>query len=144
MPDQQKTKKAMLTELESIKGLLLLDEFDIPVLDEVFNKKNEGQTNSQTPVTDNQTHALSSKPAVKEQENPFLPQHIRKKLRGNQSQEFQIQSNNPQDITNLLVASIMPQLERLLRQRLSALSKEQIDTLTRSSAKKNAAHEDKK
>lgn len=152
MPNQKKTKKDMLSELESIKGLLLLDEVDIPVLEEVIEGDDNAisashQVELEPKVTEKLTveQTLNTEksrtqefPQLETEENPFLPKHIRSRLRGNQSSNIADDATNtdPTHITNLLVASIMPQLERLLRQRLATLTKEQIDTLLNIPAKR--------
>ncbi|MDO3386301.1 hypothetical protein QWI17_10670 [Gilvimarinus sp. SDUM040013] len=68
-------------------------------------------------------------------ENPFLPQHIRARLRGNRAGDFALQDTiQPREYTrgqlvNELIDSVMPDIEDTLRLKLAAMSDEQIKKL---------------
>lgn len=68
-------------------------------------------------------------------ENPFLPQHIRERLRGNRAGEFagaaplSPREYNRGQLVNELIDSVMPELESALRLKLAAMSDEQIKKL---------------
>lgn len=232
--NKAKTKSAMLSELESIKGLLLEDD-DIPILQEVIdqqvdsadlNIEHENSANFDEDLDLDELHPdtepappkvatqPSAKPAtriiVEQQpdffssihdadtaeelldslddleektsritapknqadnlksnrpslakplgENPFLPQHIRERLHGNNppplfasetarkiattsrpiTQLGSTQSrltnrpNSPQqELIDSIVAKVMPEIEKELRQRLESMSRSMLDELNR-------------
>lgn len=225
--DKSKTKSAMLSELESIKGLLL-EEDDIPILQEVIEPrvsapstsshlstpitpddksaaaKNQIDEKSETQVPETRviveqqqdffdaeddalaggedlleslddleakTAALTHKPGDNNRmgarpnlakatgENPFLPEHIRARLHGNNPPPLfaaeaarkiagsarpitQLGNLQPrstlskatsiqQDIIDSIVARMMPEMEKELRQRLETLSKNILEELNK-------------
>lgn len=200
-----KTKAAMLLELESIKGLLL-DEDDIPILQEIMPvvtathvpKESAVQPNPIALLTSDQQdffstpaisdiapqlqntlddldaaieNNISNRPSHEKNknlinrptlakasgENPFLPEHIRSRLHGNnppplfafETAQKIARSNRPtqllgntqnnalltkpvthqQELINELIESILPELERELRERLEMMSKEMLEIL---------------
>jgi len=210
--DKSKTKSAMLSELESIKGLLLEDD-DIPILQEVieppaqshpsdseakaaarviveqqqdfFNADDElsdvdedlldtGEDllDSLDDLEEKTTQLTTSKPQENFRqaitrptipkatgENPFLPEHIRARLHGNNppplfaaeaarkiagsarpvTQLGNLQPRNQtsrpnsmqQDIIDSVIARMMPEIEKELRQRLETMSKAMLDELNK-------------
>jgi len=91
-------------------------------------------------------------------ENPFLPQHIRERLHGNNppplfaseaarkiaitsrpvtqlgstQSRFSNRTNNPQqDLIDSILAKVMPEIEKELRQRLESMSRSMLDELNR-------------
>ncbi|MDO6746061.1 hypothetical protein [Gilvimarinus sp. 1_MG-2023] len=69
-------------------------------------------------------------------ENPFLPQHIRERLQGNRSAEFQAMANatqprtyNRSQLVNELIETVLPEVESTLRLKIAAMSEEQIRKL---------------
>jgi hypothetical protein len=167
----QKTKGEILLELESIKGLLL-EEDDIPILQEVDHhhhpellkednkelpKKPAQPGGTQTSIfdeledipiitdlvaVDSQTHNQSMPKALGE--NPFLPQHIRERLHGNNPPpifDFDLtqKSNNNlkpkshienrHDLVNDLVKRYLPQIEQELRLKLLAMTEDELKKL---------------
>ncbi|MCP8898754.1 hypothetical protein [Gilvimarinus xylanilyticus] len=134
--ESEKTKTQLLSELESIQGLLL---DDIPLLNEVIERVPETDNPSPWQGTDNeqnQTPPQESKPftAKARGENPFLPQHIRERLKGYQGQESTAAAEanthpRQQDLIDELVRSVMPQLEAELRLKLAALSHDSLQQL---------------
>jgi hypothetical protein len=227
--DKAKTKSAMLSELESIKGLLLEDD-DIPILQEVIEQQaaSESQVSDadfdedlhfdevpSAPAVATRAAAEPAKPAarviVEQQqdffssiqdadtaeelldslddleaktsritaqktafenskagrpslakpmgENPFLPQHIRDRLHGNNppplfasetarkiattskpvTQLGNTQSrfaghrptSSQQELIDSIVAKVLPEIEKELRQRLESMSRSILDELNR-------------
>lgn len=239
--NKAKTKSAMLSELESIKGLLLEDD-DIPILQEVIDHQTDnvstGLDSQQSADFDNESSAdfdedlhfdepladeltpakvatdPMTKPAtrviVEQQrdffssihdadtaeelldslddleektsritaqksladnlksnrpqlakplgENPFLPQHIRERLHGNnppplfasetarkiattsrpvtqlgstQSRFANRPTNPQQELIDNILAKVMPEIEKELRQRLESMSRSMLDELNR-------------
>lgn len=203
--NNNKTKTAMLTELESIKGLLQ-EEDDIPILQEVIDadpaanlsQRSLGAAPAARAITEQQqdffappssgdnsadllaslndleaktavitagkAHAEAAKPARPSLakatgENPFLPEHIRARLHGNnppplfaaeaakkiarssrpttQLGSFSMRSqpehshSAQQDIIDSIIARIMPELELELRERLELMSREMLDELNK-------------
>jgi hypothetical protein len=167
----QKTKGEILSELESIKGLLL-EEDDIPILQEVDHHHHpEGLKNTprdlpkkpaqaggtQTSIFDeiedipvitdlatgdshNHNHAMPKAAG----ENPFLPQHIRERLHGNNPPplfDFDLSQkttttlkskthiDNRHDLVNDLVKRYLPQIEQELRLKLLAMTEEELKKL---------------
>lgn len=205
--DKSKTKSAMLSELESIKGLLLEDD-DIPILQEVIEpqvadlpdplepditlasriiveqqqdffvadddeldtgedlldslddlEEKTGQLTQNKSADINKPSASRPNLTKASGENPFLPEHIRARLHGNNpppsfaaatarkiagsarpvTQLGNLQAREPanrsanmqQDIIDSIVARMMPEMEKELRQRLEALSKAMLDELNK-------------
>jgi len=230
--NKAKTKSAMLSELESIKGLLLEDD-DIPILQEVIDQQAQVESadthEEQSADFDEDLHFdepplnqpaspaksiadLANKSAarviVEQQqdffssihdadtaeelldsldhleektsritaqksdnlkshrpqlakplgENPFLPQHIRERLHGNNppplfasetarkiattsrpvtqlgstQSRFSSRPTNPQqELIDSIVAKVMPEIEKELRQRLESMSRSMLDELNR-------------
>lgn len=69
-------------------------------------------------------------------ENPFLPQHIRERLRGNRAGDFPASMYTPKagaytrkQLVDELVDSLLPEIEQALRLKLAGMSDEQIKGL---------------
>lgn len=86
------TKDTLLEELESIKGLLLEPEDDIPVLHEVIESiepleqgapRQSSLFTTNIPAGRTAPHPRRPAPTKASGENPFLPAHIRARLHGN-------------------------------------------------------------
>ncbi len=182
--EKEKTKTELLSELESIQGLLL---DDIPLLNEVINKTEAGVKLNKSA----KPHVLHSAPSLQGSEeenyeldlgsapsdgsennltmesqqalfslhgydadipqsktnaqtttikavgeNPFLPQHIRERLKGNRAAEFAPNATDPIDSQSALIEelinSVMPQLEAQLRLKLTNMTDEQLQQLLQS------------
>ncbi len=166
----QKTKGEILSELESIKGLLL-EEDDIPILQEIdphhhpelqkeinnepFKKPSQlGGTQTSifdeiddipiitdVAVLDSTSHHTMPKAVG---ENPFLLQHIRERLHGNnpppifdidltQKMNNHLKSKphteNRHDLVNELVKRYLPQIEQELRLKLLAMTEDELKKL---------------
>ena len=210
--DTSKTKSAMLSELESIKGLLLEDD-DIPILQEVieppararppeseakhtarllveeqqdFFHSGDTPADADEELPDTSEDLLDSLDDLEEKtaqfgtgkpqenyrptanrvsmpkatgENPFLPEHIRARLHGNNppplfatetakkiagsarpvTQLGSLQERSKigraigtqQDIIDSIIARMMPEIEKELRQRLEAMSKNMLDEMNK-------------
>lgn len=229
--NKAKTKSAMLSELESIKGLLLEDD-DIPILQEVIDHHADDRTTDfhqdqdtdfdedlhfdepePTPAArmlNEQGNKTSARVIVEQQqdffssiqdadtaeelldslddleaktsritaqksqadllksnrpqlakplgENPFLPQHIRERLHGNnppplfasetarkiatssrpitqlgstQSRLSSRTGNPQQELIDSIVTKVMPEIEKELRQRLESMTRNMLDELNR-------------
>ncbi len=175
MANSNKTKAEILQELESIKGLLL-EEDDIPILQAIDHSFNEEVSapltkHSHNPsVLPGQTSLFGDEPGIAQPqpalqvkplpghlhtprplakasgENPFLPQHIRERLHGNNppplfeyetakkilnsTKNISHKINKPrQALVDEVLDSLMPQIERELRHRLFALSVEDLEKL---------------
>lgn len=176
MANTNKTKAEILQELESIKGLLLeeddipilhtIDETHPPeTIDEIYPPA----TDEAAPYVPTSNPAVIStlptdptlldttqtgiaqtdtaRPVTKANgENPFLPQHIRERLRGNNppplfeyvtakkiisaTKNIANKINKPrQTLVDEVIHSVMPQIETELRQRLFAMSLEDLEKL---------------
>lgn len=159
----KKTKSDILLELESIKGLLL-EEDDIPILQEVdhhhhsethpqSSQKNTQPSGTQTSmfdeledipiITDIASDIHRNTPKAMG-ENPFLPQHIRERLHGNNpppifdsdlSQKMhnnlkpKSHTENRHDLVNDLVKRYLPQIEQDLRLKLLAMTEDELKRL---------------
>jgi hypothetical protein len=177
MGDTTKTKAAMLNELESIKGLLLAAD-DIPILqEEVFEASAAASTKTRFEEQQDFFHAHShshlnqhpeshktssaERPQLAKAmgENPFLPEHIRARLHGNnppplfaaETAHKIAHSSSPsrqlgntfsaassaraqhqqQDIIDSIIAKLLPEIEQELRARLEQMSKHLLDELQR-------------
>ncbi|WP_020209372.1 hypothetical protein [Gilvimarinus chinensis] len=90
---------------------------------------------NETPDTYNHPSSLPSTSKAMG-ENPFLPQHIRERLKGNRAAEFALSPNSPVDtqseLIDELINSVMPQLEAQLRLKLSGMTEEQLQQLLKS------------
>lgn len=163
-----KTKGEILSELESIKGLLV-EEDDIPILQEVelqdfdpialpFRKPGGTQASMFDDLLEEITplpldQALHPSPAPTRPvpkaagENPFLPQHIRDRLQGNNPPPFfdfdmsqkinhayktigKASYENRHDLVNDLIKRYLPQIEQDLRLKLLAMTEEELKKLT--------------
>lgn len=165
----QKTKGEILSELESIKGLLL-EEDEIPILQEVDHHhqhhpephnptsliKPAQPGGTQTTIFDaleeiplitdiddaHQAHNHSMPKAIGE--NPFLPQHIRERLHGNNPPpifDFDLtqkmnntlkpksHTENRHDLVNDLIKRYLPQIEQDLRLKLLAMTEDELKKL---------------
>lgn len=144
------TKDTLLDELESIRGLLD-DEDEIPVLNEVIESIEPvtGEAERRPPPLspDSPRRAgAGRRPAPARRasgENPFLPAHIRARLHGNrppaamsapapEPTRKQEGTESPPDREALLdevVDACLPEVRNRLRQRLEALSPEQLRAL---------------
>jgi hypothetical protein len=176
MAQTNKTKAEILLELESLKGLLLeQDEIPIlqeiseqDAYQEVllhledypdFHEASPsaaaqaslfdatGAHNSSESNYHQHNPATSARPQVKATgENPFLPQHIRERLKGSNppplfeyetakkiisaTKDVQNKINKPrQHLIDQVIYSIMPQVESELRHRLFAMSLEDLEEL---------------
>ncbi len=162
----QKTRGEILSELESIKGLLL-EEDDIPILQEVDHLASIKQPLSQSPnkpaqpggtqtsifdeidkiplITEIATLEPTKPPMPKAiGENPFLPQHIRERLHGNNPPpifDFDMPQKTPSgltskahtenrhDLVNNLINRYLPQIEQELRLKLLAMTEDELKKL---------------
>ncbi|UTF60891.1 hypothetical protein [Gilvimarinus sp. DA14] len=192
--EKEQTKTELLSELESIQGLLL---DDIPLLNEVIDKAETGTRVQVSSATDAQPYSSESVQGSEEQnyeldlgtaptltpqqdspdygdqpatnprpestldnqqplfalaqssvdssrephtastkamgENPFLPQHIRERLKGNRAAEFSqlsaSQAMSQNALVEELIQSVMPQLEAQLRLKLSSMTEDQLQHL---------------
>lgn len=179
MTNTRKTKAEMLQELESLKGLLLEDE-DIPILqleddemaqpiathpsvlpgqgslfDEPARPSSSTAKNippiNVPPAKPMTTGVTTSRIPVKPSgENPFLPQHIRQRLHGNNppplfeyeaikkintaTRQLQAKTGSPrQQLIEDVITGLMPQIETEIRHRLFAMSTEELEQLLLSS-----------
>lgn len=161
------TKDTLLEELESIKGLLLEPDDDIPVLHEVIESiepLEQGAPRQSSLFTTNipagRTAPSPRRPAPTKAsgENPFLPAHIRARLHGNRPPPgFDSESApardtapvsdkapvpdktksptrsatdiNREQLVDELLSELQPLLEAQLRDKLNALSQEQLRQL---------------
>lgn len=175
MANSNKTKAEILQELESIKGLLL-EEDDIPILQAIDQSVRDespapesiqvnnpsvlpGQTSlfGDDPAQERQQPFMQANPLQTPQnttrplakasgENPFLPQHIRERLHGNNppplfeyetakkilnsTKHIAHKINKPrQALVDEVLGSLMPLIERELRHRLFAMSVEDLEKL---------------
>jgi hypothetical protein len=181
MANTHKTKAEILQELESIKGLLLEEEEDIPLLHSemydniqpatpgagiqpphpalpgqgsLFEDSQANKTSSSKnippisippskTVTNTNIDRTPSKPSG---ENPFLPQHIRERLHGNNppplfeyeaaqkiataTKQTPYKTNTSrQQLIEDVINSLIPQIETELRHRLFAMSPEDLEQL---------------
>lgn len=157
----QKTKGEILSELESIKDLLI-EEDDIPILQEVhLHSEHSLPTKSPTRVPGGTQTSLfdeltSDIPTITELahtdtdlrnipkamgENPFLPQHIRARLHGNNPPPvFDLSAatsttkstgkiETRQDLINELMKKILPQIEQELRLKLLTMTEDELRKL---------------
>lgn len=144
------TKSSLLDELESIKDLLV-DEDDIPILQEVIESFEPVSSNSprqnalfpEEPLTERKRQR-TPQPTRATGENPFLPAHIRERLQGNQppplldTRDFAepAPKENPgaansapspltrSSLINALMDELRPELEARLRESLESLSQD--------------------
>lgn len=162
-----KTKGEILSELESIKGLLI-EEDDIPILQEIEHQDfdpidlpYQTKTGTQTSIFDDLLEEItplplhpgayhspqsSHRPVPKAMgENPFLPQHIRDRLQGNNpppifdfdmsqqiSNAYKIGKSYPEnrhDLVNDLIKRYLPQIEQELRLKLLAMTEDELKKL---------------
>lgn len=147
-------KNALLDELESIKGLLV-DEDDIPILQEVIESIEplEPDTPRQSSLfTDRgrpSPQARPPRPTRASGENPFLPEHIRARLQGGQPAMDSFFEDAPhkapstrtpapteadipvdrEALINTVVEECLPELEAKLRERLEQYSRETLQQL---------------
>lgn len=167
---REKTRSELLDELESIQGLL--DDNDIPVLQEVIDQLEKRHNNALGQHEENYeldldgttdfnamagaepalakaagTSTNEHQQAVKDQqnstahptvsaqgENPFLPQHIRSRLRGNRAGDFSIEASDikntaRQQLIDEVITDLLPQLKATLRTKLSVLTDAQLHAL---------------
>lgn len=162
----QKTKGEILSELESIKDLLI-EEDDIPILQEVHlvdhkiadqasvtnhasPAKTPGGTQTsifdeldEIPVITDITSDTSQQRSIPKAmgENPFLPQHIRARLHGNNPPpifDFSTTSSTTKsngkietrhDLINELVKKFLPQIEQELRLKLLTMTEDELRKL---------------
>ncbi len=168
----QKTKGEILSELESIKDLLI-EEDDIPILQEVHlvdhkiadqasvtdhasvtNQASPAKTPGGTQtsifdeldeipvITDITSDTLQQRSIPKAMgENPFLPQHIRARLHGNNPPPvFDLSAatsttkstgkiETRQDLINELVKKFLPQIEQELRLKLLTMTEDELRKL---------------
>jgi hypothetical protein len=161
----QKTKGEILSELESIKDLLI-EEDDIPILQEVHlvdrkitdhasitdypTTKMPGGTQTSifdeldeipviTDITSDASQHRSTPKALGE--NPFLPQHIRARLHGNNPPpifDFSATSTATKstgkietrhDLINELLKKFLPQIEQELRLKLLTMTEDELRRL---------------
>lgn len=154
MTNTRKTKTEILQELESIKHLLQESE-DIPLLQEAFNPQgvnpqalpgqgylfDEPQSAAADAIPSSTLSAMQN-PRAKAKaigENPFLPQHIRDRLQGNNppplfnENTLALPSNasgkSRLQLINELMTQLQPTLERELRQKLFSLSEQELERL---------------
>lgn len=163
MANSNKTKAEILLELESIKGLLL-EEDNIPILQTIdlshdnlelhAATHNPAFVSGQSSLFDESmghkktdTDQITSRAQAKASgENPFLPQHIRERLHGNNppplfeydtakkilnaTKHIAHKINKPrQALVDDVVHSLLPQIEAELRHRLFAMSVEDLQKL---------------
>lgn len=145
-------KDALLDELESIKGLLL-DEDDIPILQEVIESiepldpETPRQPSLFTERSRPSPQTRPPRPTRASGENPFLPEHIRARLQGRQpalevfydkgpSEEASVTGSteqaapaNREALIDALIAECLPELEAKLRARLAQYSQETLQDL---------------
>lgn len=67
-------------------------------------------------------------------ENPFLPQHIRSRLKGNRAGDFgsetdRVKNTQRQQLLDEVIDDLLPQLKATLRTKLSQLTNEQLKAL---------------
>lgn len=135
--ESEKTKTQLLSELESIQGLLL---DDIPLLNEVIERVSAPEETTPSDVSNSEQapplRPHESKPTESKArgENPFLPQHIRERLKGYQVQEPTNTAEprtylRQQDLIDELVRSVMPRLETELRLKLATLSRDTLQQM---------------
>ena len=165
MAHTNKTKAEILQELESLKGLLV-EQDEIPILQEISERSSYDdilQESEDYPDFDvtaatqaslfdatgapQSPYGSSGRPQVKATgENPFLPQHIRERLKGSNppplfeyemakkiisaTKDLQHKANKPrQHLIDQVIHSIMPQVESELRHRLYSMSVEDLEAL---------------
>ena len=167
MADKHKTKAEILQELESIKGLLL-EEDQIPILQDmetyewhpepaakpaaaplssIQETKKPGFAANLPPLHSSPQTANPTRPLAKASgENPFLPQHIRARLHGNNppplfeyetakkiisaTKNIAHKVNKPrQHLVDEVIQALVPQIESELRQKLFAMSVEELEQL---------------
>ncbi|WP_049721885.1 hypothetical protein [Gilvimarinus polysaccharolyticus] len=150
----EKTRSELLNELESIQGLL--DDDEIPVLQEVIESLEKHhnnalglhevnyeldlgnsaltaeQANSHEPAEKNTTSRAQHNTA--QGENPFLPQHIRSRLRGNRAGDFATEASDlkntaRQQLIDDVINDLLPQLKATLHTKLSVLTDAQLQAL---------------
>ena len=174
MTNTRKTKAEMLQELESLKGLLLEEEditilqleddeidqptthpsvlpgqgslFDEPVRPSSSTTKNIPPINVPPTRTTTASTSVNRAPVKPSGENPFLPQHIRQRLHGNNppplfeyeaikkittaTKQLQGKTGSPrQQLIEEVITGMMPQIETELRHRLFAMSTEELEQL---------------
>lgn len=155
----QKTKGEILSELESIKDLLI-EEDDIPILQEVdLHSEHSLPPKSPTSapggtqtsifdelldvptITEIHTDTQSQRSIPKALgENPFLPQHIRARLHGNNPPpvfDFSATATTKtsgkietrHDIINEIVKKFLPKIEQELRLKLLTMTEDELRKL---------------
>lgn len=153
----QKTKSEILSELESIKDLLI-EEDDIPILQEV-DMHSEHSLPAKSPssvpggtqtsifdelldvptITEIHTDTQANIPKALG-ENPFLPQHIRARLHGNNpppvfdfsataSTKTSGKIETRHDIINEIVKKFLPKIEQELRLKLLTMTEDELRKL---------------
>ncbi|WP_041523423.1 hypothetical protein [Gilvimarinus agarilyticus] len=143
--EREKTRSELLNELESIQGLL--DHDEIPLLQEVIEQiehrdeqtsaVGQREENYELDLGDAPAHTSTTAkpgPAAARGENPFLPQHIRSRLRGNRAGDFATEANNlkyteRQQLIDEVIIDLLPQLKATLRTKLSALTDSELHAL---------------
>src|SRR5690554_1812771 len=166
--NKNKARDDLLLELESIKNLFDSEQ-DIPILQEIITpaetaapdgedasissttsapgeaagKATQSNRNN-APANSKRSSKAPPEAARHDGENPFLPQHIRSRLRGNRADSFDFSQHSSTQTTNaekqeaplsrtLLINSViretMPQLEQRLHDLLQHLTIDQLQTL---------------
>lgn len=145
--EREKTRSELLDELESIQGLL--DHDEIPLLQEVIEQieqrgeqtsaVGQREENYELDLGDAPTHTGTTAkpvatPAAARGENPFLPQHIRSRLRGNRAGDFASEANSlkyteRQQLIDDVINDLLPQVKATLRTKLSALTDQELGAL---------------
>lgn len=136
MTEQPKDPKTdLLDELESIKHLL--EDDDIPLLQEVID-----DIESSPAFSEPHSGARRAPVTRASGENPFLPKHIRERLKSYQqaalplepepptptppAQTASAQSPNRAELVNNVIKALQPDIEKRLRQQLAGLSVEEL------------------
>ncbi|WP_111640667.1 hypothetical protein [Marinimicrobium alkaliphilum] len=145
MTEQPKdTKTDLLDELESIKHLL--EDDDIPLLQEVIDDIEAG------PAYSEQSHTPRRSPVTKASgENPFLPKHIRERLKSYQQATLPLEADLPapkqqaarttpqknqvkidkETLIDNVIKALQPDIEKQIRRQLEALDPEDLTRLLR-------------
>lgn len=132
--NKEKEQKKVLTELETIKSLLVEDapHEEIPVIDEMvfYDNPDEDQVLEEKDSTDLRFTSQKAKEELSSNKagNPFLPDHIRNRISGNNEESndhfLKAQSisktldNYQVELIDSLVAEFLPKIEVRLREKL--------------------------
>jgi hypothetical protein len=161
--EREKTRSELLNELESIQGLLDNDDIPVlqEVIEQLEQRHNNmlgrheenyeldlgGTINTQAtaaptpgphstaqPTNSSAKNLTPAQHSPSNSENPFLPQHIRSRLRGNRAGDFTTEPNNRknaerQRLIDEVIGDLMPQLKATLRTKLSTLTDAQLHAL---------------